>query len=145
MKMKNAMGGDIMEQEEQRPQERRVKNQNEKAAKKIKLVKVEFDFSKKQEEMIYQQLQDQAKEINKNRTACKIKPADIIKLAIPKISESDILELKQNTLSKKDKLALWTKNFNIENNTSYTSEEFAVDVLPVLSGKDLKRLQEISL
>ncbi len=115
------------------------------AEAKIKLVKIEFDLGIEQDQSLYQKLQAHLVAANQRRTNCKIKMADILKLAIPKITEADILEFRTSTLSKKDKLALWAENFNRENQTQYSSEEFAVDILPTLSGKDLKRIQEISL
>ena len=118
---------------------------NKTAKSETQLVRLEFDLSDERDGNFYKMLEAFEQKINAGRSSGKVRLCELVKLGINKITDSDLLELKNKTLSKKDKLQIWTANYNQEMNTKITAEEFAVDVLPTLSGKDLKRIQEIGL
>jgi len=119
------------------------KSANKKAEREV--VKVEFNLKSQDDRKILEHLNSLLTTLNSDSTLRQVKDSELVKRAILGLDERDLTKVRDSLMSKGERIKLWTKNYNMKNQTELSVEDFMVDVLPGLTKKELKIYQRVTV
>lgn len=130
--------------EVQNTDESKIKKTGIKKSEK-EVIRVEFNLKSDEDKKILNHLNSLLATLNSDSTLRQVKDSELVKRAILGLDERDLTKVRDSLMSKGERIKLWTKNYNMKNQTDLSVEDFMVDVLPGLTKKELKIYQRVTV
>lgn len=130
--------------EVQNTDESKIKKTGIKKSEK-EVIRVEFNLKLDEDKKILNHLNSLLATLNSDSTLRQVKDSELVKRAILGLDERDLTKVRDSLMSKGERIKLWTKNYNMKNQTDLSVEDFMVDVLPGLTKKELKIYQRVTV